>query len=186
MLFRRWLTVALIILAGFFVYFPIGASAGSLDQYLQNDMGLSADFAADASSQEIMQNRGDAPISGKKDRHTGLPMGKIHKYLGYSTLAAAAAAGVSGSDNGFHKGAGAAAAVLGVAACATGFAEYGYFFDPAAGLSKHNIHIVLSTLATAGFVATAVDAYANDDDGHAGLGIGSGVLMVIPVAVLHF
>lgn len=186
MLFGRGLMVSIIIAAGFFAALPLGASAGSLDQYLQNDMGLSADFAADASSQEIMQNRGDAPISGKNDRGTGLTMGKMHKYLGYSTLAAAAAAGVSGSDNGFHKGAGAAAAVLGVAACATGFAEYGYLFDPGAGLSKHNIHIVLSTLATAGFVATAVDAFANDDDGHAGLGIGSGALMVVPVAVLHF
>ena len=61
-------------------------------------------------------------------------------------------------DNGFHKGAGTAAAALNVAACTTGFAEYGYFFDPGAGLPKYNIHIVLRTLATAGFVATGVNA----------------------------
>ncbi|MBC2716732.1 MAG: hypothetical protein HF978_15620 [Desulfobacteraceae bacterium] len=45
---------------------------------------------------------------------------------------------------------------------------------------------MLATLATAGFVATAVDANSNDDDGHAGLGIGSAVLMAVPIVILHF
>lgn len=114
-------------------------------------------------------------------------MGKLHKYAGYGTLVAAAAAGFSGSGGGgFHKGAGDITAVLAVAACASGFAEYSHYFDMSEGLSSYNIHIVLATLATAGFVATAVDANSQDDDGHAGLGIGSAALMVVPVVVLHF
>ena len=48
-------------------------------------------------------------------------MGKLHKYTGYATILAAAAAAVSGSDDGFHKGAGDATAALAVATCITGF-----------------------------------------------------------------
>jgi len=113
-------------------------------------------------------------------------MGKLHKSMGYGTIIAAAAAGVSGSDDGFHKGAGDAAAALALATCITGFAEYSHYFDMDEGMSTYNIHIVLATLATAGFVATAIDANVNDDDGHAGLGIGSTVLMTFPIVILHF
>jgi hypothetical protein len=48
------------------------------------------------------------------------------------------------------------------------------------------IHIVLATLATAGFVAVAASAISNDDNSHAGLGIGSTALAVIPILVLKF
>lgn len=73
-----------------------------------------------------------------------------------------------------------------VATCITGFSEYRHYFDMDEGMSVYNIHIVLATLATAGFVATAIDANINDDDGHAGLGIGSTVLMAVPIVILHF
>jgi len=166
---------------------PGPAFAASLNHYLSGASGKvsGALLTRDASSGNmLLADNSLRTASGSPDSR--FSMGKMHKYLGYATLGAALAAGVSGADDGFHKGAGTAAAALAVAACATGFSEYSSYFDASEGLSMHNIHIVLATLATAGFVATAANAFANDDDGHAGLGIASGVLMVVPVVVLHF
>ena len=162
---------------------PNTAVSATLDQYLGSSIGKSAGFSCDMAGSEMTS---DGIALGPATRNSGFSMGKLHKYTGYATILAAAAAAVSGSDDGFHKGAGDATAALAVATCITGFAEYGHYFDRDDGLSAYNIHIILATLATAGFVATAVDANSNDDDGHAGLGIGSTVLMVVPVVILHF
>ena len=162
---------------------PRTAFAATLDQYLGGNLGKLAGFSCDAAGSGMTS---DSIASRPASSGSGFTMGKLHKYTGYATIAAAAAAAVSGSDDGFHKGAGNATAALALATCITGFAEYGHYFDLDEGMSAYNIHIVLATLATAGFVATAVDANSNDDDGHAGLGIGSTVLMVVPVVILHF
>ena len=166
---------------------PGSALAASIDQYLSGRSGKvsGALLTCDASSGNMMlaDNRAN---SGYEASEIRIDMGELHKYLGYATLGAVLVAGASGSDNGFHKGAGTLAAALAVATCTTGFSEYSNYFDASEGLSPHNIHIVLGTLATAGLVATVANAYANEDKGHAGLGVASGVLMVVPVVVLHF
>ncbi len=160
------------------------AAASSLTQVLNDD--------ANTPHQSLLlaADQGAEPFAYGTMKETPeicwINTGKAHKYLGYGSLLMAAAAGVSGGDNGFHKGAGVGAAVLGVAACGTGFYEYGHYFDLNDGFSKHNIHIVLGTIATAGFVAVAASAISQDDDSHAGLGIGSTALMVIPIIVLKF
>lgn len=166
---------------------PGSALAASMDHYLSGPVGQGSgpSFTCDASSPNLTL-ADNSSGTGSGSSGSRMSMGKLHKYLGYATLAAGLVAGVSGSDDGLHKGAGTAAAAFAVATCATGFSEYGNYFDMDEGLSVHNIHIVLGTLATAGFVATVANAYANDDDGHAGLGIASGVLMVVPVVVLKF
>lgn len=170
---------------------PAPAFAASLDHYLSGNLGNvhGSLLTCDASSGNMLLADNSAQIASRST-DSRFSMGKMHKYLGYLTLGAALAAGVSGSDDGFHKGAGTLAAALAVATCVTGFSEYSNYFDVSEGLSMHNIHIVLATVATAGFVATVANAWANDDDennnGHAGLGIASGVLMVVPVVVLHF
>lgn len=169
----------------FGISIPGSAFAVSLGQYIGGDIGPLINFKCDVSTPDISPESNMS--SGSTTVSYGSTMGKIHKYTGYGTIVAAIAAGASGSSgDGFHKGAGNAAAALAVATCITGFTEYGHFFDMEEGMSKYNVHIVLATLATAGFVATAVDANSNDDDGHAGLGIGSTVLMTIPIVVLHF
>jgi hypothetical protein len=158
--------------------------ASSLEKYLNRD--------ADSSngSMQMADGRGTENFNyGKKqtsEETCWMYAGDAHKYLGYGTLLMAAAAGVSGGDNGFHKSAGVGAAVLGVAACGTGFYAYDNYFDLNEGFSWHNIHIVLGALATAGFVAVAASAISNDDNSHAGLGIGSTALVVIPILVLKF
>lgn len=164
---------------------PASTLAASLEQYLGSNMGQLVNFSCEVSSPDMMPENNTT--SSSTARSYGSTMGKLHKYMGYGTIIAAAAAGLSGSGgDGFHKGAGNAAAGLAVATCITGFAEYSDYFDMDEGLSTHNIHIVLATLATAGFVATAIDANDSDDDGHAGLGIGSSILMTIPIVILHF
>jgi len=157
--------------------------ASSLEQYLNyqyesNDLTL---FAANQGT-ETFRHTG----SGPEGYACGFDMGRAHKYLGYGTVIMAVAAGASGGDNGFHKSAGVGAAVLGVATCGTGFYEYGNYFNANEGFSKHNIHIVLGSLATAGFIAAAASAIGNDDTSHAGVGIGSTALAVIPIIVLKF
>ena len=167
------------------LFFSSSTLAASLEQYLGSNMGQLVNFSCEVSNPDMLPSIN--MTSPSTTRSYGSTMGKLHKYMGYGTIIAAAAAGVSGSGGGgFHKGAGNAAAALAVATCITGFAEYSDYFDMEEGLSTHNIHIVLATLATAGFVATAIDANDNDDDGHAGLGIGSTILMTIPIVILHF
>ncbi len=178
---------ALLIVVIFLVCFlglPGSTIAASLEQYLSSSMGPLINFSCEASSPDMMPESNIS--SALTARSGGSVTGKSHKYMGYGTLVAAAAAGLSGSDDDFHKGAGDAAAALAVLTCITGFMEYSHYFDMDEGMSPYNIHIVLASLATAGFVATAIDANDNDDDGHAGMGIGSTVLMTIPVVILHF
>ncbi len=167
---------------------PGTAFATTLDQYLGGNPGKLAGFSCDVANSHMTS---DSIALRSASPNSGFTMGKLHKYTGYATIIAAAAAAVSGSDDGFHKGAGNATAALALATCITGFTEFRHYFDMDEGLSAYNIHIVLATLATAGFVATAVDANSSNDDddgdgGHAGLGIGSTALMVVPVVILHF
>jgi hypothetical protein len=158
--------------------------ASSLEQYLNYDSGTSNETMQIAASQGTENfNYGNKKES---EETCWMNTGKAHKYLGYGTVLMAVTAGASGGDNSFHKSAGVSAAVLGVATCATGYYEYGNYFDMSEGFSKHNIHIVLGTLATAGFVAVAASAISNDDNSHAGLGIGSTALAAIPIIVLKF
>jgi hypothetical protein len=171
-----------------FILHTIGSAklcfALSLDQFTNPD--------ADSSNKPCLIAEGQKEVDlsyGKNkepEKTCWMYAGDAHKYLGYGTLLMAAAAGVSGGDNGFHKSAGVGAAVLGVAACASGFYAYDGYFDLKKGFTRRNIHIILGTLATAGFVAVAASAISNDDDSHAGLGIGSTALAAIPVIVLKF
>lgn len=186
------MTIVAIFIAVCGIVIPGTAFTASLDQYLcvnlGGNLGNPGGFSCDVASSNLTA---DSSTLRPASRNSGFSMGKLHKYTGYATIAAAATAAVSGSDDGFHKGAGDATAALALATCITGFTEFGHYFDMDEGLSVYNIHIILATLATAGFVATVVDANSKDDDddnksGHAGLGIGSTVLMAVPVVILHF
>ena len=78
-----------------------------------------------------------------------------HKYLGYATAALAGITAASFSLNGFHEGAGYTTAGLSLITTAIGFYEYGEYLDLDEGFTGYNIHMVLETLATVGFIATA-------------------------------
>ena len=158
--------------------------ASSLERYLNYDVNNSNPPLVIAENQDKQTFHYSG--SNSDEDTCWMSMGKAHKYLGYGTLAFAAAAAVSGGNNGFHKGAGVGAAGMAVAACTTGFMEYSNYFDTRDGFSAHNVHIVLGTIATVGFVATAASAIASNNKGHAGLGMGSTVLLVVPIVVLKW
>lgn len=163
------------------------AGASSLARYLDGPRGSGATTGVSAVSEEILAAAGSGiNYETRGSRPSKITMGNAHKHLGYGALLFAGAAAVSGGDNGFHKSMGGGAAVMALAASATGFYEYGDFFRLDDGFSKHNIHIVLATLATAGFVVAAASAISDDDDGHAGIGVASTALVVAPILILKF
>jgi hypothetical protein len=163
------------------------AGAASLAQYLDGSEGTGVKPGILAVSEDI---RMSPDMSGGHETRGSRPsrfnMSNMHKYLGYGTLLFAAAAGVSGGDNGFHKAAGGDAALMAIAASATGYYEYGHYFNLDDGFSKYNIHIVLATLATVGFAVTAASAISDDNSDHAAPGVVSTGLAAVPVLLLKF
>jgi len=107
-----------------------------------------------------------------------------HKYLGYATAALAGITAVSFSSNGFHEGAGYTTAGLSLITTAIGFYEYGEYFDLDEGFTGYNVHIVLETLATVGFIATA--ALQDGKSVHAAIGGVSTAMMILPIFVVHW
>jgi len=167
------------------VYGPVHLSfASSLEDCLNYEINnnIQPMNLANSKETEIFQQKD----SGPDEYVCMMNMGKAHKYLGYGTLLLAATAAVSGGDNAFHKGAGVAAAAMAVATCVTGYMEYSNYFDIDNGLSAHNVHIVLGTLAAIGFVATAASAINSDNKNHAGIGVGSTALLVVPIVVVNW
>jgi hypothetical protein len=112
-----------------------------------------------------------------------LNYGALHKYLGYGTLLMAGVAAATGADKSSHCIPGYATAGMAALTCLTGFMEYGgEYFDFSEGFNAYNTHILLGSLATAGFIATV--AIADSSSAHAGLGGASAVTMVIPVVII--
>jgi hypothetical protein len=167
------------------VYNPIQLSlASSLERYLNYEISGSNPSMNLAANQETNVFQGEG--LGSEEYTCIMGMDQAHKYLGYGTLLFAAATAVSGGNNMFHKGAGIATAAMAVAACTTGFIQYDNYFDIHKGLSAHNVHIVLGTLATIGFVTTAALALSSNDKGHVGIGVGSTALLVVPIVVINW
>lgn len=111
-------------------------------------------------------------------------MGSAHKYLGYTTLAFAAGAAFSSSNEDIHKPMGYAAAGMATLTCITGYLEYSDYFNMDDGWSKTNIHIVSGAAATAGFIVTAILGAGGDS--HGGIGGASTALMVVPIVILKW
>ena len=163
------------------------AGASSLARYLDGSGGADAYTDVWTTPDEIRMAMaaGDGHEAQRKQA-SRLNMSSMHKYLGYGALVFAAAAAVSGGDTGFHKAAGGGTAIMAMAASATGYYEYGHYFNPDDGFSRYNIHIVLATLATIGFAVTAASAISDDNDDHAAPGIVSTGLAAVPILLLKF
>lgn len=163
------------------------AGAASLAQYLDGPGGAGVKAGVLSVSDGMRMSPDMSGGNESQSRQASrFNMSNMHKYLGYGTLLFAVAAGVSGGDNGFHKAAGGGAAVMAMAASATGYYEYRHYFNLDDGFSIYNIHIVLATLATVGFAAAAASAISDDNSDHAAPGVVATGLAAVPILLLKF
>jgi hypothetical protein len=107
-----------------------------------------------------------------------------HKYLGYATAALAGVTAATSSSKGVHGTAGYVTAGLSLITTAIGFYEYGEYLDLDEGFSGYNMHMILETAATIGFVATA--ALQSEKGPHAVIGGVSTAMMILPIFVVHW
>ena len=107
-----------------------------------------------------------------------------HKYLGYTTAALAGVTAATSSSKGVHGTAGYVTAGLSLITTAIGFYEYGEYFDLDEGFSGYNMHMILETAATIGFMATA--ALQSETGPHAVIGGVSTAMMILPIFVVHW
>ncbi len=135
----------------------------------QNDQDESATISSTNSSNSQSQNVSLRPA---------------HKYLGYATAAFAGITAVSSSSEGFHQIAGYTTAGLSLITTAIGFYEYGEYFDLDEGFTGYNMHMILESLATIGFIATA--ALQDGKGSHAAIGGVSTALMILPIFIVHW
>ncbi len=107
-----------------------------------------------------------------------------HKYLGYATAALAGVTAVTSSSDDVHKTAGYVTAGLSLITTAIGFYEYGEYFDLDEGFSGYNMHMILETAATIGFMAAA--ALQSETGPHAVIGGVSTAMMILPIFVVDW
>ena len=107
-----------------------------------------------------------------------------HKYSGYATALLAGITAATSSSKDFHEIAGYTTAGLSLITTAIGFYEYGEYFDLDEGFTGYNVHMILETAATIGFIATA--ALKGEKSTHAAIGGVSTALMILPIFVVHW
>ena len=135
----------------------------------QNDLEESATISSTNSSNFQSQN---------------VNLRSAHKYLGYATAAFAGITAVSFSSKDLHQIAGYTTAGLSLMTTAIGFYEYGEYLDLDEGFTGYNMHMILETVATIGFIATA--ALQSEKGTHAVIGGVSTALMILPIFVVHW
>ncbi|MFQ5518416.1 MAG: hypothetical protein ACE5E3_00300 [Mariprofundus sp.] len=144
---------------------------------------------SDTSPSEYNYTSGDAQVSREKPFLTN---NRIHQILGLGSMAFAIAAGIAGPENEngvrassskvtMHKALGITAAALGGAAIANGFYIHADDFKLSNGLmDPDNLHVMLTVLGTAGFIA----ALATNGKGiHATAGIGGAAVMAAGIVL---
>jgi len=107
-----------------------------------------------------------------------------HKYLGYATAALAGITAATFSSGSVHQIAGYTTAGLSLITTGIGFYEYGEYFDLDEGFTGYNAHMILETLATVGFIATA--ALQDEKSVHAVIGGASTAMMILPIFVVNW
>ena len=148
---------------------------------------FSSDYFVDSSFITQSSNNDSATISLTNDSYSESQddsLRSAHKYLGYTTAALAGVTAATSSSAGVHGTAGYVTAGLSLITTAIGFYEYGEYFDLNEGFSGYNMHIILETAATIGFIATA--ALQSETGSHAVIGGVSTAMMILPIFVVHW
>ena len=148
---------------------------------------LKEEYLVDISSSNQTHQNKTVTISSKNSANSqsqDFDLSSAHKYLGYVTAALAGVTAVSSSSGDFHRITGYTTAGLSLITTAIGFYEYGEYIDLDEGFTGYNMHMILETLATAGFLATA--ALQSDKSTHAVVGGVSTAMMILPIFVVHW
>lgn len=117
----------------------------------------------------------------------GLSVGKLHKYLGYTTVVLAAVTAVSSGTENAHWA--AAYGTVGATALTlvTGNIAYGHRFNLQDGLfSQDNTHIILGTIGAIGCIAAVFMADSEGGGGHAGTGVFGGTAMALSIVTIRW
>ncbi len=127
------------------------------------------------------------PVPNLEPGSAGVNFGKVHKYLGFSTILLAGVAAVTSSTKSLHYGAAYATTGAALATCFTGYYEYRDRFDLGNGLlDEDNLHILLGTLGTLGVATAVAIADSGENKSHAGIGITGGASMMVSVIVIKW
>ena len=127
------------------------------------------------------------PQTNTNTSDAGFNYGRLHKYLGYSTLILAGAAAVSSSHRSVHYGFAYTATGTALATCLTGYSKYGDRFNLDDGFfSEDNLHIMLGVLGTLGFATAVAIADSGEETSHGGIGRTGAASMVISVIVIKW
>jgi hypothetical protein len=148
---------------------------------------FNSDYLVDSSFITQSSKNDSATISLTDDLNSesqNVNLRSAHKYLGYATAALAGVTAATSSSKGVHGTAGYVTAGLSLITTAIGFYEYGEYFDLDEGFSGYNVHMILETAATIGFVATA--ALQSETGPHAVIGGVSTAMMILPIFVVRW
>jgi len=135
----------------------------------------------------ILAGDQNVPVPNLETGGAGVDFGKVHKYLGYSTILLAGVAAVTSSTKSLHYGAAYATTGTALATCFTGYYEYRDRFDLENGfLDEDNLHILLGTLGTLGVATAVAIADSGENNSHAGIGIAGGASMMVSIIVIKW
>jgi hypothetical protein len=134
-------------------------------------------------------------LASKTDTHSelaastgdGLDAEKLHKYLGWATVALAGLTAVSGSHKEAHYAAAYSTVAASVGTLTTGYMAYGDRFTFEDGIfTEDNNHIILGTLGALGCIAAVALADSSDGNSHDNIGIAAGAAMAISVITIKW
>ena len=153
----------------------------------KDTLSFNSDYFVDSSFITQSSKNDSVTISLTDDLNSeshNVNLRSAHKYLGYATAALAGVTAATSSSAGVHQTAGYITAGLSLITTAIGFYEYGEYFDLDEGFSGYNMHMILETAATIGFMATA--ALQSEKGAHAVIGGVSTAMMILPIFVVHW
>ena len=159
-------------------------SAFAEDKYL---FGFNGEYFVDLLSLNQVNQDGSATISSTdslSSQSQNVNLRSAHKYLGYATALLAGITAATSSSKDFHEIAGYTTAGLSLITTAIGFYEYGEYLDLDEGFTGYNVHMILETAATIGFIAAA--ALKDEKSTHATIGGVSTALIILPIFVVHW
>lgn len=117
----------------------------------------------------------------------GLDAEKLHKYLGWATVALAGLTAVSGSHKDTHYAAAYSTVAASVGTLATGYMAHGDRFTFEDGVfTEDNNHIILGTLGALGCIAAVALADSSGGNSHDNIGIVGGAAMAFSVITIKW